>query len=322
MTSSSADIGAVLAGLRSASSEERIAAAKRVEQLTDLNLVPAEEERTAVSFHKAAAALARGGVCAALAAMLRVDAEQQLACTALRCIFNVLHFLHNHQAELPARWASVAEDVTSPGSCVANPALPPPPPAPLYATPKHGSAHDNCARVSRGGSGSSALWRLQLRHAPTHAAALEVYDAGGAERLCGIFQSALDHTSAGNAVSALRLLALVGWHDRLEACLNTDAALSSLFAFAGGELQPRRRNAGLAALELLKTVKVKCGTRAERARPFCSPQVLCGGAVATLVALYAYGSKADEESATQVLAGQLLFFTIETERVAARNGAR
>lgn len=119
-------------------------------------------------------------------------------------------------------------------------------------------------------------------------------------------------------MSALRLVALAGWHDRLEACLNTDAALSSLFAFAGGELQPRQRNAGKAALELIKLVKVQCGNRGERARPFCSPQVLCGGAVAALVALYAAGDKVDNASATHVLAGQLLFFIIETERVAAR----
>lgn len=118
----SADIGAVLAGLRSASSEQRKAAAKRAAQLTDLNLLPAEEEATANSFHEAAAALARGGVCAALTAMLRVDkAEQQLACTALRSIFNVLHFLHNHRAALPARWASVAEDVTIPGASCCKP---------------------------------------------------------------------------------------------------------------------------------------------------------------------------------------------------------
>jgi hypothetical protein len=119
----SADIGAVLAGLRSALSEKRKAAAMRAAQLADLNLVPPEQERTAVSFHEAAAALARGGACAALAAMLRADAaEQQLACTALRSIFNVLHMLAVHRTVVHARWASVAENVTTPGVCVANPA--------------------------------------------------------------------------------------------------------------------------------------------------------------------------------------------------------
>jgi hypothetical protein len=122
MTTGSADIGAVLAGLRSASSEELIAAAKLVEQLTDLNLVPAEEEGTADEYHEAAAALARGGACAALAAMLRADkVEQQLACTALRCIFNVLHMLDENRTMVHARWASVVDDLTTPG------ALPPKP---------------------------------------------------------------------------------------------------------------------------------------------------------------------------------------------------
>jgi hypothetical protein len=141
-------------------------------------------------------------------------------------------------------------------------------------------------------------------------------------------------------VCALRLVVLAaGWHDRLDACLNTDAALSSLLALAGGEVQPRRNNAGVrarvrdvaaflhadadalfiallqvAALELVKFIKVSCR---DGARSLCSPQVLSGGAVAALTALYAAGT-ADMGSATYALAGQLLFFIIDLERVAAR----
>ncbi len=112
---------------------------------------------------------------------------------------------------------------------------------------------------------------------------------------------------------ALHLVVLVaGWHDRLDACLNTDAALSSLLALVGGEVQPRQSNAGVAALQLLLAVKESCG---DSARALCSPQVLSGGTMAALTALYAYGKH--DRADVHVLAGQLLVSCLGTERAAA-----
>jgi hypothetical protein len=114
-------------------------------------------------------------------------------------------------------------------------------------------------------------------------------------------------------VCALHLVVLAaGWHDRLDACLNTDAALSSLLALVGGEVQPRQSNAGVAALQLLLAVKESCG---DSARALCSPQVLSGGTMAALTALYAYGKH--DRADVHVLAGQLLVSCLGTERAAA-----
>ena len=119
MAAARVDVRAVLAGLRSETAEARLEAARRVQALTDLNLVPAEAERTAVAFHEAAAALATGGACASLAAMLQPTAspaEQQAACTALRCVFNVLVFLLQNQRQMAPRWARVKEELIEPGA--------------------------------------------------------------------------------------------------------------------------------------------------------------------------------------------------------------
>ena len=120
MAAAREDVRAVLAELRSDTAEARVAAARRVASLTDLNLVPLEAEHTAVAFHEAAAALAAGGACTSLAAMLQpsaTHAEQQAACTALRCIFNVLvYLLHN---DVAPRWARVKEEFIEPGAVCA-----------------------------------------------------------------------------------------------------------------------------------------------------------------------------------------------------------
>lgn len=109
-----AEVRAVLAGLRSDSAGERVAAAERAVALTDLNQVQAEEEMSAVRYHEAATALAAAGVCAPLAAMLRAShPEQQAACSALRTVFNVLSFL---QANNLQRWVNVGDDFIDPGA--------------------------------------------------------------------------------------------------------------------------------------------------------------------------------------------------------------
>jgi hypothetical protein len=74
----------------------------------------------------------------------------------------------------------------------------------------------------------------------------------------------------------------------LERCLNTDAAVSSLLALAGGELQPQASETVDAALQLLAAVN-GCG----RTRRFCAPAVLDGAAVTLLVALLAAAQQPD-----------------------------
>jgi hypothetical protein len=98
--------------------------------------------------------------------------EQQLACTALRCIFNVLHMLDENRTMVHARWASVVDDVTIPGVCsVANPRPPPPaaaPPATPNARHRSTDLHTTIVHASRETvAAASALCRRQLRHAPT-----------------------------------------------------------------------------------------------------------------------------------------------------------
>ena len=150
------------------------------------------------------------------------------------------------------------------------------------------------------------------------AAATQLYAAGGADHLVAIFTNAAETTSAGNAVCALRLvLTDSDWRADLEACLNTDAALSGLLALAAGELQPRGHGKlhATAATHVLQRVMDACG---ERARPLCAPGVLSGGAAALLVALFASGSGRDGGDSADVRAGMLLDTLLESEDGAAR----
>jgi len=119
-----AEVRAVLAGLRSDSAGERVAAAERAVALTDLNQVPPDEElsASAVRYHEAATALVAAGVCTPLAQMLRPgaskQAEQQAACSALRAVFNVLYMLLSSDERVVvngARWTNVAADI-APGA--------------------------------------------------------------------------------------------------------------------------------------------------------------------------------------------------------------
>jgi hypothetical protein len=269
---------AVLAGLRSASRAERVAAAERAAALTDLNLVPDEVQRTggaaALRTHAAAEALARGGACVSLAAKLRPAAsvaEQQAACRVLRCVFAALEVCGGQGA---APW--MRANVTMPG------------------------ARAHRAPFCLGACCAHTDTRLAHLHTPpdTHAhgaarhgaAAAALYEGGGAERLCALVGPASPGlTAAGNAACALRVVFVAaGWCPRLEAALNTDATLSSLLALAGGAVQPdKNSNAAISALELYKAVLTHCGRGARR---FCSPSVLSGGAVPILVAVFATAS--------------------------------
>jgi hypothetical protein len=113
---------ALVARLRAPAAADRVAAAQRLVALTDMSSLPsAAEEHGAVEMHGAAGALAAGGACAPLAAMLRPDAsgaEQQAACSALRCLFNVLNFLADNGEHVThgERWAHVLERITLPGA--------------------------------------------------------------------------------------------------------------------------------------------------------------------------------------------------------------
>ncbi len=221
-----AKVASVMAALRASTGAERVSAAARLTKQVDLNEVSAQEEPVAVDRHEAAVAYARAGACAALAPMLLPTAskeEQQAACAALRCVFNVLFYLHD------------------------------------------------CLKVP------------VVRDAVTLPAAEQLWAGGCAESLCALMATAPDSTSAINACCALRLVVLAaGWSPHAERCLNTDGALTSLMALAGGEVVPAATNYPIAALDLLKAVQVNCGAKM---RSLAAPGVLSSGALPLLLVL-------------------------------------
>ena len=109
-------LATVLAGLRAASSDERVHAATKAAEKADLNQVAAELEATAVNIHEAAMKLAEHGALS-FAVMLasKTKAEQQATCTALRAIFNVLGFLRDNPGLANAERAALVV-----GPCVAQ----------------------------------------------------------------------------------------------------------------------------------------------------------------------------------------------------------
>ena len=121
MTTVSDDVRAVLAGLRSASAEERVAAARRAAELTDLNQLEEHERQRAVPFRAAGAEMAAAGVCAALVEMLgHESAEQQTACAALRSIFDVFGSILASAPESRAigsrEWDNAVQKLVGPGA--------------------------------------------------------------------------------------------------------------------------------------------------------------------------------------------------------------
>ena len=114
-------VAAVLAGLRAATSAERVAAAAALTAAVDIDAVSKRggDERSAREQHDAALAFAAAGVFGALAPLLRAEVaadEARAACQALCALFATLELLQKGRAVTPGAMPAsrVREHVTLP----------------------------------------------------------------------------------------------------------------------------------------------------------------------------------------------------------------